>query len=44
MEWDDLFKEIKNKEYAHKLNSFLDEEYKTKVIIQKEKIFLKHLN
>ncbi len=40
MEWDDLFKEIKNKEYAHKLNSFLDEEYKTKVIYPKrENIF-----
>ena len=32
MEWEDLFKEVKNKDYSKKLNSFLDEEYKNKVV------------
>jgi len=32
MEWNDLFNNIKNQEYSKKLNSFLDEEYKNKII------------
>lgn len=32
MEWEDLFKEVKSKDYSKKLNSFLDEEYKNKVV------------
>ncbi len=32
MEWNDFFNEIKNKDYFIKLNNFLDEEYKSKVI------------
>jgi uracil-DNA glycosylase len=32
MSWEKLFKEIKGKDYAKKLNSFLDEEYKNHTI------------
>ncbi len=40
MEWNDLFNEIKEKEYSKKLNTFLDEEYKNKVIYPpREKMF-----
>jgi uracil-DNA glycosylase len=40
MDWNDLFSEIKNKEYSKKLNTFLDNEYKTKVIYPpREKMF-----
>lgn len=32
MGWEDLFKNIKSHDYSKKLNSFLDEEYKNKVV------------
>lgn len=38
MEWEDLFKEVKKQEYSRKLNSFLDEEYKTKTIYPPRKL------
>jgi uracil-DNA glycosylase len=44
MEWEDLFKKIKEKDYSKKLNSFLDEEYKNKIVYPPRKLLFNAFN
>ena len=44
MEWEDLFKKIKEKDYSKKLNAFLDEEYKNKIVYPPRKLLFNAFN
>lgn len=44
MSWDLLFKNIKEKDYAKKLNLFLDEEYKTHVVFPPRNLIFNAFN
>ena len=44
MEWEDLFKEVKEKDYSKRLNSFLDEEYKSKTVYPPRELMFNAFN